>query len=308
MTPLSVVAASAAHEGFRFGLVAAAFGFGFRHGIDWDHIAALTDISSSQDSRRRSMAYCTLYALGHALVVFVLGCAAILLAARLPAWFDRAMERVVGVTLVGLGVFVVWSLVRHGRDFRMRSRWMLAFAGVRQAVRWALGRIGRRPVVVVHEHDHPADEVHHHEAAHHRVPVAAAPGGAVGAPHRHRHRHRHVGTLPDDPFSGYGRLTAFVVGMIHGIGAETPTQVLVFLAAAGAGGKAAGLLVLACFVLGLVSSNTVVAVAGTWGLVSPTRNFPLYAAVSVATAVFSLVVGTAFLLGGSARLPTLAGG
>ena len=71
MTPLSVVAASAAHEGLRLGLVAAAFGFGFRHGIDWDHIAALTDISSSQDSRRRSMAYCTLYALGHALVVFV---------------------------------------------------------------------------------------------------------------------------------------------------------------------------------------------------------------------------------------------
>ena len=35
----------------------------------------------------------------------------------------------------------------------------------------------------------------------------------------------------------YGRRTAFGVGMIHGVGAETPTQVLIFLAAAGASGR-----------------------------------------------------------------------
>jgi len=30
-----------------FGLILTALGFGLRHGIDWDHIAAIADISSS---------------------------------------------------------------------------------------------------------------------------------------------------------------------------------------------------------------------------------------------------------------------
>lgn len=34
---------------------------------------------------------------------------------------------------------------------------------------------------------------------------------------------------------GYGNTSAYLVGMIHGIGAETPTQVLLFVLALGAG-------------------------------------------------------------------------
>src|SRR5438067_3028910 len=120
-----VLLLAASTEGLRAGLVATAFGFGFRHGIDWDHIAALTDITGSQDTPRRSLHLATLYALGHALVVFVLGSAAIVLAEQLPSGVDAVMERVVGATLILLGVYVFGSLVRHGRDFRMRSRWML---------------------------------------------------------------------------------------------------------------------------------------------------------------------------------------
>src|SRR5258707_14795822 len=89
---------------FHFGLVLTAFGFGFRHGIDWDHIAALTDITTSQDNSRRSMFLATLYALGHALVVLVLGSAAIVFAQRLPRGVDTAMERFVGATLILLAV------------------------------------------------------------------------------------------------------------------------------------------------------------------------------------------------------------
>src|SRR5881628_1480333 len=128
--------ATIAAKGFRFGVVIAALGFGFRHGIDWDHIAAITDITSSQDERRRSMLFGTLYALGHALVVLVLGIVAILAGERLPDSVDKVMTRIVGVTLLLLGVYVFASLIRHGRDFRLRSRWMLVFAGVRKGVRW----------------------------------------------------------------------------------------------------------------------------------------------------------------------------
>src|SRR5438445_5370089 len=138
-----VALAADAHKAFHLGLVVTAFGFGFRHGIDWDHIAALTDITGSQDTPRRSMGFATLYALGHALVVFLLGFAAIVLAENLPSGVDGVMERIVGVTLVALGVYVFVALVRHGRDFRMRSRWMLVFAGVRRTARWLRDRGGR---------------------------------------------------------------------------------------------------------------------------------------------------------------------
>src|SRR6266550_3223647 len=138
MTSLGMIA-GAAGKTFGVGVILSAFFFGFRHGIDWDHIAAITDIAGSQEDRRSAMFFGTLYALGHALVVFLIGTAAILLGERLPASVDDVMERIVGVTLIVLGVFVFVSLARHGREFRLRSRWMLIFSGVRTMVRRVSG-------------------------------------------------------------------------------------------------------------------------------------------------------------------------
>src|SRR5438128_4631858 len=135
--------------GFRLGLVVAAFLFGFRHGIDWDHIAAITDITSSQEDRRKSLLFGTVYALGHALVVLALGVVAIVIGKKLPTGVDRVMTRVVGATLIVLGIYVFTSLIRHGRDFRMRSRWMLIFAGVRRGARWWTGRREAEPAPVI---------------------------------------------------------------------------------------------------------------------------------------------------------------
>jgi high-affinity nickel-transport protein len=293
---------------FSIGLVVTAFGFGFRHGIDWDHIAALTDITGSQDDSRRSMVLATMYALGHALVVFALGVAAIVAAERLPSSVDGVMERVVGATLVALGVYVIVSLIRNGRDFRMRSRWMLVFSGVRRAARWTRRRVRSRDVVIItHEHAHDAAEPH--PDRHAPISVGATENGATTTvATEHRHGHRHIGTVPDDPFMTYGKPTAFGVGMIHGVGAETPTQVLLFLAAAGAGGTTEGLALLCCFLVGLLSSNSLIAAAGTFGFLGAARNWPLYVGISVVTAVFSLVIGTIFLSGSATVLPAFFGG
>src|SRR5439155_2734062 len=130
--------------GFGFGVLLTALWLGFQHGIDWDHLAAITDITSSQEERRASLLYGTLYALGHALVILVLGALAILAGEHLPKGIDSVMTRVVGVTLLILGVYVIYSLIRHGRDFRLRSRWMLVFAGVRRGTRWFRRRVGNR--------------------------------------------------------------------------------------------------------------------------------------------------------------------
>ena len=171
-----------------------------------------------------------------------------------------------------------------------------------------------RLVEIVHDHDHSAHGVHDHDHALELATVAAATDVGVpldsGPEHgrRHRHVHRHVGPMPDDPFVDYAPRTAFGIGMIHGVGAETPTQLLIFLTAAGSGGKGAGLLLLVCFLLGLVTSNTVVAMTGTFGFLGAARNFRVYVVVSLATAIVSLSIGLLFLFGSSTALPALFGG
>jgi high-affinity nickel-transport protein len=305
---INIAAAVTANTGFRVGLMATAFGFGFRHGIDWDHIAALTDITSSQKTSRQSMLFATLYALGHGLVVLILGLGAILLSANLPKSVDGIMARFVGATLIILGIYVFYALAKHGRDFRMRSRWMLIFSGVRRAFRWLRARRAVPSVVVDHSHEHRLDELHEDAHAHAGLPAMVSTARSSEQPHTHSHRHRHAGPLPDDPFMDYGKATSFGIGMIHGVGAETPTQILIFLAAAGAGGKGAGVALLMCFLVGLLCSNTTVALASTYGFIGATRNWKFYVTVSVLTAAFSLVIGTIFLFGKSTLLPAMFGG
>ncbi len=281
------------NTGLEIGLVATAFALGFRHGFDWDHLAALSDIAASQQSRRRSMALATLYALGHAAVAFAIGAAVIVASAHLPVSVGEAMERIVGVTLVALGVFVIASWARNGRDFRMPSRGMLLLVGFRR-----LRRPRPAPVVIEHEHDHPVGEPH--DLEHQHALVGVSPHGTVPT---HRHRHRHVAAMPDDPLPTYGGRVTFGVGMVHGIGFETPTQALVFVTAAGAGSRASGLLVLACFLVGLLAANSVVAVASTLGFTGAGSRARLYTLASLVAAAASLVLGLLYVLGKGDVLP-----
>ncbi|MDP8956164.1 MAG: hypothetical protein M3N24_04290 [Actinomycetota bacterium] len=289
----------AVREGFGFGLVVAAFWFGFRHGIDWDHIAAITDITSSQDERRQAVLFATLYAVGHALVVLALGILAIVAGDLLPSNVDAIMGRVVGVTLLILAVYVLVSLVRHGRDFRLRSRWMLVFSGVRRGAKWVREKVGGGQPASLPEDDASLEEI--------RDDSVSAPDWHHGH-HGQPGHHHHAAPERDDVFQNYTRTTAFGVGMIHGVGAETPTQVLIFLTAAGAGGRAAGVAVLIAFIIGLLGSNSLIAVGSAWGFLRASTNFPLYAAVAVLTAGFSLVLGTLFVLGKESVLPAFFGG
>src|SRR5579863_6753498 len=85
---------------------------GFRHGLDYDHIAAITDISSVQAKARDAMRYGLLYVSGHATTVAVLGAAAVSLRISLPAASDRWAERLVGITLLTLGIYVLGTFFR----------------------------------------------------------------------------------------------------------------------------------------------------------------------------------------------------
>jgi high-affinity nickel-transport protein len=279
------------HSGnLRLALLSAAV-LGFRHGLDYDHIAAISDISSVQSRARDALRYGLLYVGGHATTVAVLGAAAVAFRISLPASTDRWAERLVGITLLTLGIYVLSTMFRPSASLaghhhaRPRTRITLLINGLLW-VYWRLSRIF---------------------------------GGTRGA-------------APQVFKDGYGTGSAFLVGVIHGLGAETPTQLLVFLLAADLGGTWAGMLGLLMFIIGLVAMNTLMCsvAAGlfsidklrTWvGPAEQSRGIGSRAAASLLsglgtyglrsltalTSAYSIVVGTIFLLGAADKLPSLTG-
>ncbi len=245
----------------RLALVSAAV-LGFRHGLDYDHIAAITDISSVQARARDAMRYGLLYVSGHAMTVAVLGAIAVAFRVSLPAASDRWAERLVGITLLVLGIYVLGTFFREGRhSHRPRTRITLLINGILW-IYWRLSRI-------------------------------------------------FGGTREEAPQvfkDGYGTSSTFLVGVIHGLGAETPTQILLFLLAANLGGTAAGLLGLAMFIVGLIVMNTLMC-ASTAGLFAWTqgRSTVFLRILTLTTSVYSIVVGAIFLFGVADKLPSLTG-
>jgi high-affinity nickel-transport protein len=116
----------------------------------------------------------------------------------------------------------------------------------------------------------------------------------LGRPHEHVHEAQQ-----------YGLKTAYGIGMIHGVGAETGTQVLVITTAAGAGSKTMGVVALGAFLCGLLISNSIVTVMTTIGFVSSRQRQTVYVAAGLFAAIFSLFVGLFFLTRSADLLPNL---
>lgn len=309
-----------------FGLLATAFALGLRHGVDWDHIAAIADLTSTAETRRRGWFLSLFYALGHALVVFILGVFAIALSTTLPDGMTVWLGRIVGFTLLALGVWVLVELMRKGEDFRLRSRWMLVISGTFAGLRRVRSARSGRIIEVDHQHAHEHDAAdpaaheatHAHDHAHDQVGLAESvdeqPVGAMAAGsssersrrrwfggrghgHSHAHRHHHALALPDDPFSRYEGRTAAGIGVLHGVGIESPTQIALFVAASSIGGLSNGLLLLGAWCIGLVLANAAIATLAGLGLLSAERNFKLYAAVAIVVALGSIAMGAAMIAG-----------
>ncbi len=286
---------------------------GLRHGIDWDHIAAITDITGSvvtteetnnaplvqaaggatltaamatagaghvttatlpapsggrvttaeaaravshtrRKEARDGVFLATFYALGHASMVVILGLLALWVSEILPDWIDPLMERVVGVTLLLLGFWIIYSLWRYGSNFRLQSRWMVVFSLI--GIGWRRLR------------------------------------GKEEAGHTHM-------------IGQYGPRTAFGIGLLHGIGAETGSQALLLASVAGATSQWTGSYLLLFFTVGLLASNTLVAVLSAFGFVSAGTKKTVYLVIGVFAAIFSLVVGAYFATGNGDSLPDL---
>ena len=108
---------------------------GFRHGFDYDHIAAITDITSVQQRASAGMRLGLLYAAGHATMIALLGGLVIAFQLSLPHRLDSWAERLVGVTLILLGLYVMGSLVWGDPAAVPPSRAALMIRGFRRVRR-----------------------------------------------------------------------------------------------------------------------------------------------------------------------------
>lgn len=267
------------------------FAIGLRHGLDWDHLAAITDITGAELRRRRAAALALLYAAGHGAMVFALGLAAVAAGHRLPTWIDPAMERIVGATILVLAVVLLRSLRSGGPGVRSRATVLFGLlARARDRLRHD------RVLEVEHAHAHDHVGLHRHEPA-----ITVPAGGAVRTAHRHAHRHQV--TLAE-----YGAGGALTVGALHAFGAETGTQAVVLVSASGADGAAAAVAILSAFVIGVFATTVCTAVVAALGWTNAGQRPAVLRGITIAAAAVSLVVGLAFLAGRSDLLPPVLGG
>jgi high-affinity nickel permease len=105
--------------------------------------------------------------------------------------------------------------------------------------------------------------------------------------------------------SGRGLKSSFLIGLMHGFGAETPTQLVLFYMTARIGGVALGLAGLLLFIVGMATVNTLVCVVLARLLYLGTKYSAFQRVLSGMTAIYSFVVGVIFLVGWSPALSSL---
>lgn len=235
---------------------------GIRHGFDWDHIAAISDITSTQSKIGKGIFMSFLYGLGHAIVVGAIATGFLLVSFALPKDIYKNMETIVGITLIVLGIYVFYSLHRQkGEDFRMLPRWALAANAVLNSYDWLKAKL------------------------------------------TNTHR-KHYRVLKD----GYGNRASLGIGMIHGVGAETPTQMVLFalaITAGAAGTKLLGVVIVVVYSIGLITTNTLMGVLGAYGYIKSSQRQRMYRSLAFVTGAFSMMLGILFIFGGVNLLPDI---
>lgn len=106
-------------------LLSMGFTFGLLHALDADHVMAVSTMSSSQDGfqsrARQTFSFCARWALGHGGILCVLAAALIAFNLQLPAWLHTTAEKLVGVILIALGLWILWSFRQNKVRLRIHA-------------------------------------------------------------------------------------------------------------------------------------------------------------------------------------------
>lgn len=215
---------------------------GLQHGIDWDHVAAISDVTSVQPSAREATRCGLLYAVGHAATIGLLGLAAIALRHEVPGSVSLWMQRVVGFTLVLLGAYVFSTLFSGGAPV---SRG--------QAILTLIERFHSQP----------------------RTNVTASD-------------------------RRYGPKSSLSLGVLHGVGAETPTQLSMLVIATNIGGLQNGALALVVFASAMFVSNMALTTAATGVFTISKLRPPVFRWLGAITAAYSLWIGIVLMTASTA--------
>lgn len=97
---------------------AAALVAGFAHALEPDHMAAVTTFVSRRPRPLQAVGFGLRWGAGHSAAIVVVGCALIALRVRLPDGLARGLEFGVGAMLLGLGLWLLWSVL-HERAHRL---------------------------------------------------------------------------------------------------------------------------------------------------------------------------------------------
>jgi len=213
---------------------------GFRHGMDSDHVAAIADMVGAEKQRARQIKMGVMYALGHGAIVLVIGLLAVLLGSRLPESFLGAMEVLVGVSLLVLGMFILYSVFKQRERYEYQSRLEILYTLIARLLKKDQRKLDLQKI------------------------------GIVGA---------------------------FLIGVLHGIGAETPTQVMLISSSVGLNNLLFASLQIILFTLGLLAATVLVTYAASWGFMKAGTKRKLYILLGTLTGGYSVLLGISIIQG-----------
>jgi hypothetical protein len=203
-----------------FGMALLGLVLGMRHATDPDHVIAVTTILSREHRISRATRIGLAWGLGHTATVVIAGGAIILFRIAIPVRFGLALDLVVALVLMLLGIPGISSVVRHILGSGATRRTLPGFKD------WTAGG-GHDLLVHSHLHTH-SGRVHRHSHAHVHSHARVVDAVEQGEPSSHRH------LLPPDNVSPATPerplIKCFGIGLIHGLAGSSAIALLVLSA------------------------------------------------------------------------------
>ncbi len=103
------------------GILFLGFLIGMRHALEADHVAAVAVLATRAKTVRQALPLGVMWGLGHTATLFAFGAVIVMLNANLPQDIAQMLEAVVGVMLIGLGLDVIYRLIKKRIHFHVHA-------------------------------------------------------------------------------------------------------------------------------------------------------------------------------------------